>query len=65
VTFLKSALAKGALIAAVAGGTLALATVASADAACNRWGECWHVHDRLAYPRNLGVVWHPDLHELR
>ena len=23
-------------------------------------GECWHVHDHIAYPGDLGVVWHPD-----
>jgi hypothetical protein len=60
VTSLKTALAKGALIAAVAGGTLAMASAASADVACNRWGECWHVHDRLTYPAGVGVIWHAD-----
>jgi len=39
VTFLKSALAKGAIVAVLASG--ALATTASADVACNRYGECW------------------------
>jgi hypothetical protein len=60
VTLLKSPLAKAAMIAAVAGGTLALASAASADVACNKWGECWHVHDRLTYPAAAGVVWHDD-----
>lgn len=60
MTFLKSALVKGAVVATVVGGTLALATAASADVACNKWGECWHVHDRLQYPADVGVVWHPD-----
>ena len=59
MTFLKSAPLKGAVMAAVAGGTL-LATAASADVACNRWGECWHVHDRLTYPAQVGVRWHED-----
>jgi hypothetical protein len=53
---LKSALMLGVLAA----GMALSATAASADVACNRWGECWHVHDRLAYPSNLGVVWHPE-----
>jgi hypothetical protein len=53
---LGSALAAGAIMAGLALTT----TAASADVACNRWGECWHVHDRIAYPGGLGVVWHPD-----
>jgi hypothetical protein len=53
---LKSALAVGAMVA----GLALTATTASADVACNRWGECWHVHDRLTYPGELGIVWHPD-----
>ena len=53
---LKTALAAGAMVA----GLVLTATTASADVACNRWGECWHVHDRLAYPGELGIVWHPD-----
>ena len=53
---LKSALVTGAILAGVA----LSATAASADVACNRWGECWHVHDRMSYPGDLGVVWHPD-----
>ena len=61
VTRLKSALAKGTLIAAAAGLLAATSTPASADVACNRWGECWHVHDRYAnYPANLGIVFHED-----
>ena len=59
---LKSALVKGALISAVAGGALAATTVpALADVACNRWGECWRVHDHYTnYPAELGVVFHDD-----
>jgi len=57
----KSALATGAIIIGVAGSALALsAPTASADVACNRLGECWHVHDRLTYPAELGVTWHED-----
>jgi hypothetical protein len=58
VTFLKSALAKGALAAVVASS--ALATTASADIVCNRWGDCWRTHDLFDYPPGLGVVVHPD-----
>jgi hypothetical protein len=58
VTFLKSAL-KGALAVAISGSAL-IATTASADVACNGAGECWHVHDRLAYPAEAGVVFHED-----
>lgn len=61
MTFLKSALVKGALAAAVAGGTLAGATTpASADVACNRFGECWHVRDRVDYPPRVGIRFHTD-----
>jgi hypothetical protein len=60
VTLLKSAL-KGALVAAMSGGALiATATTASADVACNGRGECWHVHDRLAYPAEAGVTFHDE-----
>jgi hypothetical protein len=62
VTRLQSLLAKGALIMSVAGGVLAAsATVASADVACNRWGECWTVHDHYTnYPTTLGIIFHDD-----
>jgi hypothetical protein len=62
VTKLKSVLAKSALIITVAGGVLAAsATVASADVACNRFGECWSVRDHYTnYPATLGVVFHDD-----
>ena len=60
MTLLKSAL-KGALVAAMSGGALiATATTASADVACNGRGECWHVHDRLAYPAGVGITFHDD-----
>lgn len=56
------ALAAGALIASMAGGVLALtATSASADVACNRYGECWRVAQRYTtYPSNLGVTFHDE-----
>jgi hypothetical protein len=62
VTKLKSVLAKSALIATIAGGILAAsATVASANVACNRWGECWTVRDHYTtYPATLGVTFHDD-----
>jgi hypothetical protein len=61
VTFPKSTLLKATLAAAIAGGAVvATATTASASVACNRYGECWHVHDRLAYPDGLGIVFHDD-----
>ena len=60
MTFLKSALLKGALMAAVTGGALVAASAASADVVCNRAGECWHVHDRLDYPAGLGITFHDD-----
>ena len=62
MTKLKTMLAKSALIITVAGGVLAAsATVASADVACNRFGECWTVRDHYTnYPAALGVVFHDD-----
>lgn len=61
MTFLKSALLKGALVTTIAGGALAAtATTASADVACNGVGECWHVHERLDYPPTLGIRFHAD-----
>ena len=48
--------------ALLAGGTLAAtATTASADVACNRFGECWRVHERYTtYPPNLRVRFYDD-----
>jgi hypothetical protein len=60
MTFLKSALVKGALIAAVTSGTLAVASAASADVVCNRGGDCWHVQTRLDYPRDAGITFHDE-----
>ena len=61
MTFLKSALVKGVLTATIAGGALVgAATTASADVACNRYGECWHVSDRYDYPPTLGIRFHTD-----
>ncbi|MBV9994215.1 MAG: hypothetical protein JO127_03280 [Caulobacteraceae bacterium] len=62
MTRLKSTLVKGVLTAAIAAGALAAtSTAASAYTACNRFGECWRVHDRYTnYPSGLGVTFHSD-----
>lgn len=60
MTILKSALVKRALIAAVTSGALVAASAASADVVCNRAGECWHVHNRIDYPANLGMAFHDE-----
>jgi hypothetical protein len=60
MNILKSALLKGALVAAVAGGAVTAATTASAEVACNRFGECWHVRDRMDYPARAGIIIHSD-----
>lgn len=59
---MKTWLASAAMVGAVASGAWAASAVsASADVACNRWHECWHVHDRYTdYPANVGVVFHDD-----
>jgi hypothetical protein len=57
MTILKSAL----LAAAAFGAVAATASVASADVACNRWGECWHVRDHYTtYPATLGITFHEE-----
>ena len=55
-------LVKNALIAAIAAGALmATVTTASADVACNRYGECWHVKDHYTnFPAELGVRFHKE-----
>jgi hypothetical protein len=60
-TFRKSLAAAG-LVATAAGAALALsATPASADVACNRYGECWRVREHYSnYPANLRVMFHDD-----
>ncbi len=56
---LKTALVMGAFVGIVA--TSAVATTASADVACNRWGECWRVRDHYTnYPARLGVIFHDE-----
>ena len=52
---------KLALATVFAAGALAVtATSASADIACNREGECWHVRHHYAYRPEFGVVVHPN-----
>lgn len=60
MTFFKSAFLKGVLGAAVITGSLAAASVASANVVCNRWGDCWRVRDRLDYPAGVGITFHDD-----
>jgi hypothetical protein len=62
VTNLKTALAKGALVLTLASGALvATTTAASADVACNRYGECWRVREHYTnYPNRLGVTFYGD-----
>ncbi len=51
------------LIACIFGSACALAltfTTASAEIACNREGDCWHVKDRHNYRPEFGVTFHPD-----
>jgi hypothetical protein len=62
MTKLKSALVKSAVIASMAASVVvATATAASADVACNRFGECWRVQSRYTnYPPALRVTFHDD-----
>jgi len=61
---LRTSLRMGAFAAVLAGGAMALtAGVASADVACNSYGECWTVHQRPAvtlYPPEIGVQFYGD-----
>lgn len=65
--FVKSGVLKSVLIGVAAGGAVAAASVpALADVACNRWGECWRVHDHYTnYPAELGVIFHDDAWRLQ
>jgi hypothetical protein len=58
----QSNLKKAALAATIAIGALTVSGAAArADVACNRFGECWHVHQRYTtYPGEIGVVFHDD-----
>jgi hypothetical protein len=61
---LRTSLRTGALALVLAGGALALtAGIASADVACNSYGECWHVKERPAvtlYPPQIGIQFYGD-----
>jgi hypothetical protein len=59
---LKKRLGTGVLAIALGTGVLIVGTAsASADVACNRYGECWHVQDRYTnYPHGLGVRFYGD-----
>jgi hypothetical protein len=55
-------LIKAALLAAVAAGSLVAAS-AKADSyvVCNRWDECWRVHERYTtYPPDVQITVHDD-----
>ena len=55
----KSLLAlSGAL--AVSAGALAITTPAAARVVCNRAGDCWTTHERISYPRALGIHVYSD-----
>ncbi len=56
----KNVLMTGALGAVAAAGLLASATSASAYIACNRFHQCWHVHNRYNYPATVGITLHPN-----
>jgi hypothetical protein len=59
---LRNLFGTGALAIVLAAGALAAATtVASADVACNREGDCWHTSQRYdAYPPTLGITFFGD-----
>ncbi len=50
------------VFAALVGAAALVTTAGSASAyvACNRWGECWHVHDRYRYRPAYGIVIRSD-----
>jgi hypothetical protein len=62
MAILKTVLKTGALGALVAAGALAAsASAALADTVCNKWGECWHVHERYTtYPADAGITFYTD-----
>lgn len=55
----KSTTAALAAVLAI-GAVTATAGSASAYIVCNRYNECWHVHNRVHYARALRPVWHSD-----
>ncbi|MEO8927555.1 MAG: hypothetical protein ABI306_10385 [Caulobacteraceae bacterium] len=58
---LKTLLNTGALSAVAAIGIVAAtAPAASAYIACNRFHQCWHVHNRYSYPATVGIAVYPN-----
>jgi hypothetical protein len=63
MTLSKSALAKGAIAGLVAAVSIAGSTAAAAKTyvVCNRWDECWRVHEHYTtYPSDVRIVYHDD-----
>ncbi len=67
-----SLLAKGAALGLVLGASVCAASAAGAAetsyVVCNRWNECWRVHEHYSnYPSDAAVVYHDqawwDAHE--
>jgi hypothetical protein len=59
---LKTWLGTGAVAAVLAaGGLVAIPSTASADVACNSYGECWHVQRHYTeYPSGIGIQFYGD-----
>ena len=60
MALLKTAVVSGVLIAAISGIAAPVGSAVSANVVCNRWGDCWHVRDQLAYPAGVGMTFHSD-----
>jgi hypothetical protein len=45
---------------AISIGLLAGASPASAQIACSKFGECWHVREYYVFRPEFGVTLHPD-----
>ena len=59
----KMTLVKGALAGLISAGVISATTAAAAKTyvVCNRWGECWRVHEHYTtYPSDIGIVYHDD-----
>jgi hypothetical protein len=61
---MKRSLRTGALSVMLAAGTVAAtAMIATADVACNSYGECWQTRERYAitiYPPELGIQFYDN-----
>ena len=61
MTSIRKVCITGALGALMSVGALVASTNgASAYTVCNRWGECWNVHERYSYPPRLGIRYYSD-----